>query len=178
MGNPWGGFEQEMEMMEIEVAALNDDVEFFRQGRYERAHLFLEGIYVAAALAGGARVAEWACRQQVENAMTRHRGQALQLYLDPCTRILWPTVWPIATRKLMEIPEVRKYAIYHAAAYGAKTLAALHSIKKITRAECMLWGGLILKKAGVAAKKYLIRTCGLSRSDFASMGVQFPNECI
>jgi len=162
-------------LAEIEVAALNDDAGFFRK-RVKHRHRFTEAVYIVAALAGGAQVAEWAGQWQIENVLTEMGGLELRYCMISRVRYSWPSIWPKAMKKIMKIPLLRKYAVYHAAALGAKTLAALHSVKKITRKECMLWNGLILQRANVAAKKYLIKTCGLSRSDLASMGVPWPEK--
>jgi hypothetical protein len=165
-------------LAEIEKAALGDNIGFFLRNKFSRSHSFANIIYVAAALAGGERVVNWASQQQIEDVATEWGGLQLESCLSSLVRAAWRKIWPTAMKKLMEKPEVRKYAVYRAVLLGAQTLAKLHSVEKITREKCMQQHGLILQKAGVAAKKYLIRTCGLSRSDFASVGVQFPNECI
>lgn len=163
-------------LAEIEVAALNDDAEFFRKDRFTHRYIFPEAVYIVAALAGGAQVAEWAGQWQIENVLTEMGGLELRYCMISRVRYSWPSIWSKVMKKIIKIPLLRRYAIYHAAALGAKTLAALHSVKKITRKECMLWNGLILRKTNDAAKKYLIKTCGLSQSDLASMGVLWPEK--
>jgi hypothetical protein len=160
-------------LAEIEVAALNDDAGFFRK-RVKHRHRFTEAVYIVAALAGGAQVAEWAGQQQIENVLAELGGLEIKGCMVSHVRLSWATIWPTVMQKIMEIPLLRKYAVYHAASLGARTLAELHRVEKITREECILWGGSVIQKSNKAAKKYLIKACGLSRSDFASVGLRFP----
>jgi len=100
--------------------------------------------------------------------------------------VLYDRSWlPLEIRKIWEkgVAELLKDPVMNSAAQkicvsmrGMSRLKWVHHIKPITRENCLADNGAILRRAARRKQKYLINACGLSPSDFASVGLGWPGE--
>jgi hypothetical protein len=156
-------------------AMLDDNVDYF-ENRFETdLGLGSGGILLVAALAGGPRTAAWAAAKPLEQIFTERNCRELQmcLWIDVCKQ-LTEEIWTKGVLELLKIKRLADCAAKYAAMQGVSSLAKLHSIKKITREECLANNGEALQTADARCIKFFIKECKLSQSDFIALGIPWP----
>ena len=137
------------------------------------------GTLLVVALGGPTRAVAWAATKPLEQIMLEKNVHGCEL-----RRILELRFTNSATEmilrggicKLMEIPALANYATNYAVQRGVAILTKLHSIKKINYKNCLANDAIALRTATPGSKRFMVKKCGLSPSDFASAGLPWPEK--
>ena len=171
-------YEETLSLDKNVLAALAGDVNYLEKRFNSKLKLGGDlGILLVVALGGPPRVAAWAATKSLEQIMLEKNKYGHELrrvlelrFTDSATEIILRE----GIRKLMEIPALANYATNYAAQRGAAILIKLCGIKKINYNNCLADDAIALRTATPGTRRFMVKKCGLSRSDFASVGLPWP----